>query len=130
MTIKIIIMVLIPSLCLYLTGCYSMHYIPKEDLKNSSYSKLWVLTNNGDSYLFKDNAYLLKNDTLYGRISNKNQPSFKMNIPLKDISSMQTEKINGGYTFLAVLGVFVIVAGIAFLIKGMEVSSTVNEITL
>ena len=116
MTKKIIIMVLLPSLFIYLTGCYSMYDVQKEDIKTTSHPKIQVLTNNGDSYLFQEYAYLIKGDTLYGKIFNENQASVKMNIPLKDIASIQTEKINGVTTVLTVLGVAVVLVGIVVLI--------------
>jgi hypothetical protein len=126
MTKKIIIMVLLPSIFLYLTGCYSMYDIPKEESKTLYTSKLWVLTNNGDSYLFQDHTYIIRKDTLFGKINYENQPSINISIPLKNISSMQTEKINGGSTVLAVLGGVVILAGVAVLLGGLFFGSLVS----
>jgi hypothetical protein len=49
-------------------------------------------------------------------------------IPLKDIVSMQTETINAGNTFWAVLGSTVVLTAIAFLILGSIFISDVNEV--
>jgi hypothetical protein len=129
MTKKIIIVALIPSLFIYLTGCYSMHDISKEDLKTAPSSKLWVMTNNGDSYLFRDNAYRIQRDTLIGEITNENRTLTLKAIPLADIASLQTETINGGNTFLAVLGSVVVITGIVLLIYAAIITSDVNDLT-
>jgi hypothetical protein len=127
MTKKIITVVLIPSLFIYLTGCYSMHDISIEDIKTAPSSKLWVMTNNGDSYLFRDNAYRIQRDTLIGEITNENRTLTLKTIPLEDIASLQTETINRGNTFLAVLGGVVVITGIVLLIYGALITSTIDD---
>ena len=121
MTKKIIIVVLIPSLFIYLTGCYSMYDLSKENLKTAPNTKLWVMTNNGDSYLFRE--YRIKQDTLLGEISNENRTLILKTIPLKDITALQTEKLNGGHTVLAVLGIALVLVFIGVLITGSGLSS-------
>ena len=129
MTKKIMVVVLIPSLFIYLTGCYSMHDITTEDLKTAPSSKLWVMTNNGDSYLFRDNAYRIQRDTLIGEITNENRTLTLKAISLEDIASLQTETLNGGNTFLAVLGGVVVIIGIVLLIYAAIITSDVNDLT-
>jgi hypothetical protein len=119
---KIIITILIPSLLLCLTGCYSMTDISKESLKTLyPYSKLKVITNNNNSYLFPDNSYFIEQDTLYGKLSFESLPSIQKIIPLKDISAVQIEQINGGNTLLFVIGVSVIIYGFVSLLQGANV---------
>jgi hypothetical protein len=126
---EIIIVVLIPSLLSMLTGCYTMTSISKEDIKKTPTTKLWVMTNEGDSYMFADNSYQIRNDTLMGRPSNGNQFGVRKTIPLDDISMMQTEKINGGSTALVVIGVIAGVAVLAAIIAGSLFLSDVHDVT-
>jgi hypothetical protein len=127
MTKKIIVAVLIPSLLVFLTGCYSMGNISKEDLKTKPTSKLWVLTNSGDSYLFREYDYRIQRDTLFGQITNENKTITLKTIPLEDIASLQSETINGGTTFLAVLGVIAGVGLIVALIYGALITSALEN---
>jgi hypothetical protein len=106
-----------------------MHDITIEDLKTSPSSKLWVMTNNGDSYLFRDNAYRIQRDTLIGEITNENRTLTLKAISLEDIASLQTETLNGGNTFLAVLGGVVVITGIVLLIYAAIITSDVNDLT-
>lgn len=117
MTKKIIIAFLIPSLFIYLTGCYSMYDIPKEELKTFPNSKLRVITHN-ESYLFQKNSYSIEDDTLFGTIFYKKQPSIQKIIPVKDISTLQMEKFNSGNYFLFVIGIAVVSWGIVELVLG------------
>jgi hypothetical protein len=128
MTKKVMIMVLIPSLFIYLAGCYSMYDISKDDLKKEPTSKLWVITLKGDSYLFLDNSYNINQDTLIGRVFIENQSLIKKTIPLNDISTLKTEKINGENTALVVLGTAVVLAGVGILIVGAAFGSAINSI--
>jgi hypothetical protein len=106
-----------------------MHDITIEDLKTSPSSKLWVMTNNGDSYLFRDNAYRIQRDTLIGEITNENRTLTLKAISLEDIASLQTETLNGGNTFWAVLGGVVVITGIVLLIYAAIITSDVNDLT-
>jgi hypothetical protein len=122
MTKKIVIMALIPSLLIYLTGCYSMYDISKEDLKTSPNSKIRVMTINGDSYTFRDNSYYIQQDTLYGNIFDKNQTLIQKTIPLKDINALQTEKLNGGFTAMVAIcsAVAIVLIGILIAVNSLE----------
>lgn len=93
-----------------------MYDLPKEELKTKSYSKLWVMTTNGDSYLFQDNSYHIRQDTLFGKSFNENKVLKPKTIPLKDIYAMQTERLNGGATVMLVLGTAVMIGVVGILL--------------
>jgi hypothetical protein len=117
MTKRLIASFLLPLLFIYLTGCYSMYEFPKEDLnKQVQDSDLHVMTNDGKSFLFRAYTFHIKYDTLYGNLVNKlnqNQTPTEIKIPLKDISTWKTEKINVVNTTILILVFVVVIAAIA-----------------
>lgn len=124
MTKKIILIALIPALFIYLTGCFSMYDISQEDLKPSSNSKLWVMTGKGDSYLFQENSYKIRKDSLFGISSGDNQPLMKKTIPLNDVYALQIEKLNGINSALTVLGAGIGLFCLAILVLLNGINST------
>jgi len=103
---QLFIALLVPWFLFYLTGCYSMYDITKEDLTPKNYdSDLHIITNTGGSYLFKANNYRVRNDTLFSftnKIIGDSGTTTLTKIPLKDISALQTEKINTGSTVILI----------------------------
>jgi hypothetical protein len=94
-----------------------MYEFPKEDLnKQVQDSDLHVMTNDGKSFLFRAYTFHIKYDTLYGNLVNKlnqNQTPTEIKIPLKDISTWKTEKINVVNTTILILVFVVVIAAIA-----------------
>ena len=132
MTKQIITALLIPCLFLYLTGCYSMYEIPKEEItpKIQVY-KSQVVTNDGESYLFNAFEFKIKNDTLIGISKQPMSDNAKLGktiIPLNDISVFKTEKLNGGVTALAILSVVAIGVLIFGLLAAHALGEGISEI--
>jgi hypothetical protein len=124
---QIITALLIPCLFLYLTGCYTMSEIPKEEITPKTQdSNIQVVTNDGESYLFKAFEFKIKNDTLFGLAAKPMSGSPKIvqtSIPLKDIFVFKSERANGGLTILAILSV----VAVAFLIYTLIVAHALAE---
>jgi len=63
---KYIISVLIPSLLIYLTGCYSMQEVTKEEFSpKPDYPNLKILTEERE-LTFKEGDYIFQNDSIIG----------------------------------------------------------------
>ena len=64
---KYIISILIPYLLLYLSGCYSMQKVTKDEfVQASDYPELYVKTKEKE-YAFEEDNYSFQNDTIYGK---------------------------------------------------------------
>lgn len=92
---KYITLILIPSLLLYLSGCYSMQKVTKDEfLKASDYPELYVKTKDYE-YTFEEGNYIFKNDTIYGKgkIKYINYPyePFKGKISIHDVEDLQID---------------------------------------
>jgi hypothetical protein len=93
--------VLIPYLLLYLSGCYSMQKVTKDEfLRASNYPKLYVKTEDKE-YTFKEKSYSVTNDTILGRglyiLNIKPENDFKTfegSIGVKEVEKITTENFN------------------------------------
>ena len=105
---KIIASILIPSLLFYLTGCYTMNEITKEDFKEGSRGNATLLTNKMETYRFDEGQYYIKADTLNGNgfiVNGGLNTPFSGNIALEDIAAINVEEPDGFKTFLLTIGI-------------------------
>jgi hypothetical protein len=95
---KYIASILIPSLLLYLSGCYSMQEISKEDFSPApDYPKLTIITDERE-FTFNQGDYSFMNDTILGigetlLLKNYYQP-FEGKISVYDVENVETDKMN------------------------------------
>ena len=95
---KYIASVLIPSLLLYLSGCYSMQRVTKEEFSPApDYPELMVRTNE-KKYSFEEGSYSFQNDTIYGTgkcllLKNDYLP-FEGKISINDVEKIETDRMN------------------------------------
>ena len=115
---KLISIALIISLSSYLTGCYSMKGVTKEDLQSDSQrEKLDLITKDNETYIFEEGAYFIESDTLIGsglKISSEDTTSFDGEIPLKNFKEINIKKVNALLSIS--LGLYIII-GLAYLIS-------------
>ena len=120
---KIITSVLIPSLLFYLTGCYSLNEITKEELRESGNEDIQLITKNGVLYSFDKENYFIQSDTLSGdglHIYGMIKTPFTGSIALQDMDKISAEQIDGSDSFFLTLGVLAwaaLIAGLIFLIS-------------
>jgi hypothetical protein len=112
---KYFISILIPCLLIYLTGCYSMEIVSKEELiQTSDKPKLLVKTNEKE-ITFNQGDYLVKNDTIYGqgdcRTINSIEEPFDSSLGLADVNEIQMEEFKTGETIALASIVIVVIAG-------------------
>ena len=110
---KLISVLLIFALLPYLTGCYTMNQITKEEFKKSSKNaEIELQTRAGDEYHFEDSYYILS-DTLYGqgiKIRDNKETPFNDKIALNDIFSIKQKEFNtGAIVFLGMVAVGTII---------------------
>ncbi len=98
---NIIVVVLIISLLLQFTGCYTPYLVSKEELVSSSTNAgLVVKTKDHAGYFFKRGSYRIINDTIIGEASlilennARVEPDTPRQISLKDTDSIKIEKID------------------------------------
>jgi hypothetical protein len=112
---KYFISVLIPWLLIYLTGCYSMEMVTKEELlQTTDHTKLLVKTDE-KQITFNQGDYSLKNDTIYGQgnyrtINNIEEP-FDSSLGLVDVKEIQMEEFNLGETIALSSAIIVVIGG-------------------
>ena len=108
---KLISLVLIISLLSYLTGCYSMKEVTKEDFHtDNERGKLNLTTKEKKTYVFEEGAYFIISDTLYGsgqKMSPEDTTSFDGKIALNDMEEIHMSKLDGVKSTL--FGVFMVV---------------------
>ena len=103
---KYITAVLIPCLLLYLSGCYSMQEVTKEEFSPApDYPELYVKTKDYE-YTFEEGNYIFKNDTIYGKgelklLVNPYVP-FEGTISINDVEKIEMDKITSDTTDLVV----------------------------
>jgi hypothetical protein len=93
---KYFISVLIPYMLLYLSGCYSMQEVTKEEFSPApDYPELHVKTKDNE-YTFEEGNYIFINDTIYGKgkIKYINYPyePFEGTISIYDVEDLQIDK--------------------------------------
>ena len=114
---KIVSTVLIPLLLLQLYSCYSMDSMSKSELLHQPVkADVRITTYQLEIFEFKSFNYEVRSDTLIG-IGRKILDKFKIapftgKIAIKDIESVEANKLNIGTTCLVVSGVAVILASI------------------
>jgi hypothetical protein len=108
---KLISLVLIISLLPYLTGCYSMKEVTKEDFhSDNERGKLSLITNEKKTYEFEEGAYFIISDTLCGsglKMSLEDTTSFDGKIALNDVEEIHMSKSDALKS--TVFGVFIVV---------------------
>lgn len=128
---KIISAMLIPSLIFYLSGCYSMAQINKEDfITKNEKGKIVILTKDLKTYLFKAWTYQIQSDTLYGfgyeLNGSDNKIPYKGKIAIDNIISVNMERIDVGTTVLLSIGILI---GIALLLGTIVLIQAGNELS-
>jgi hypothetical protein len=102
---KLISLALIFSLLSYLTGCYSMREVTKEEfISQEEYDKASLITKDNKEYQFNDMQYIINSDTLIGtgmRLSGNNETQFAGKIALDDVTTFNLDKFNVGVAILA-----------------------------
>jgi len=112
---KYIISILIPCLLIYLTGCYSMQEVTKEEFSPApDYPKLIVNTDKKE-ITFNQGHYFLMDETIYGigncvNINNVEE-RFDSSLGLGDIDKIQIEKFNTGETIALASTIVVVIVG-------------------
>ena len=108
---KLISLVLIISLLSYLTGCYSMKEVTKEDFHtDNERGKLNLTTKEKKTYVFEEGAYFIISDTLCGsgrKISPENTSSFDGKIALDDMEEIHMSKSDAIKS--TIFGLFIVV---------------------
>ena len=95
---KYIASVLIPSLLLYLSGCYSMQKVTEDEfLQALDYPELYIKTKEKE-YSFKEKSYNVSNDTVLGKGEyilkikpENNFEPFEGKIFIKDVDEIKTD---------------------------------------
>jgi hypothetical protein len=95
---KYIASVLIPSLLLYLSGCYSMQKVTEDEfLQALDYPELYIKTKDKE-YSFKEKSYNVSNDTVLGKGEyilkikpENNFEPFEGKIFIKDVDEIKTD---------------------------------------
>ena len=115
--------ILITYFLLQLYGCYSFQEISKSELEQSNGEEyIRIKTTESKFYDFRENNYLIKNDSICGKgivyddvVSLQNE-DFNGGIAFSDIESISMEKLSAtNITILALAGVGVIAAIISFI---------------
>jgi hypothetical protein len=111
---KYIISVLIPCLLIYLTGCYIMQEVTKEEFcSEPDYPELYVKTKEAEC-TFEEGSYIFPNDTIYGKgeiilLGDTIEP-FDGKISINDIEKIKIEKFSLWNTIAFCYGVGAAVA--------------------
>ncbi len=69
----------------------------KEEVKNGTYSEIYIITMDNNRYHFGGCCYYIKNDTLYGKglkINPNGEEPFKGKIAMGNISHFEVEEID------------------------------------
>ena len=108
---KLISLVLIITLLPYLTGCYSMKEVTKEDFhSDNERGKLKFITKENEIYKFEEGAYFIISDTLYGsgqKMGPEDTTLFDGKIALDNVKEFHMSKADAFKS--TIFGVFVVV---------------------
>jgi hypothetical protein len=108
---KLISLVLIISLLSYLTGCYSMKEVTKEDFHtDNERGKLKLITKENEIYEFEEGAYFIISDTLCGsgrKMSPVDTSSFDGKVALDDMEEIHMSKSDAIKS--TIFGLFIVV---------------------
>jgi len=106
-----IVFVLIPSLLIQLSGCYSMKVISKNKLEGlKENGDLIVYTKDSKIYFFEEQDYRILHDSLYGKGYVKYNDDFDSDIifddaiALENIETIQRDELNPGQTTWLLIG--------------------------
>jgi|GEM_PF-6242947 len=111
---KLVVSILVFSLLIQITGCYSSKYISKDESLNSDKGDIKVLTNTDQSYSLKEGWYFIKNDTIFI----DSQSKFKINpvgvshILLSDVKVIERKEYNQTNTAVMVTVSVVVIAAL------------------
>ena len=115
---KIIVYLTIFSL-LNLAGCYYQEQMNPGDYKFDENSKLTITTRDS-VYNFIGDDYYLKNDTVHGiqsvKMDRRTTYKLKVEIPVKEIATVDVERTDALASIFATLGVLVGILGLVILI--------------
>ena len=137
---KIISGLLILSICIQITGCYSYHTITRDELVNAQeYKDLQVVTKNKYIYEFDEENYTVNNDSIYGsgryfdsKVEKAKYKDFTGSIYTQDIEKLKFDEFDVPITILSVTVVVGLIALIVSNIKpslsGFGGSGNGNEI--
>jgi hypothetical protein len=112
---KLIFIVPIFSLLLYLTGCYGMIEVTKEEFSSQKeFDNALLVTKEDKEYLFNDMEYIINSDTLSGTglsLSRNNDTPFVGKIALDDVMTFKVYKLDVESTILVstmILGLVIV----------------------
>ena len=129
---KYLISLLIPSLLIYLTGCYSMQEVTKEEFSQSHDNPAYLLQTEKKEITYQQGDFYVWHDTIYGKGACKTLDNFEVpfdsSLALNDIDEIQTEKFNLGGTIALGFGIAVIVAGFITLAMASTWSTNFNHL--
>ena len=104
---------LIFSLLFYLTGCYSMQEVTKEEFSSQKEcDEAKLIAKDNKKYQFNDGYYTINSDTLTGSglsFSGNNETQFAGKIALNDVTSFNLDKLDVERTVLVSFIILVIV---------------------
>ena len=111
---KSIVVILIFSFLIQVSGCYSSKYISKDEFLDSDKGDIIVLTNTDQYYSVREGWYFVKNDTIFI----DSQSKYKINpigvtyIALKDVKEIQKKEYNQTNTAVMITASVVIIAAL------------------
>ena len=104
-----LVLLLILSLFFYLTGCYSVSEMSKDEFKEKNKKgSATITTKNNETYQFEKGWYHIDSDTLYGtgaKMHGEYKVPFSDKIAIDDISEFKAETPDGVKTFTLIIGV-------------------------
>ena len=119
---KSLIALLLCSSCTLMECSDTVYLSQKEFTGNSEHTEMYVLTTDSNTYHFGSLGYQIKGDTLYGRgthvLSGTTEIPFKGVIPMSDIRSFQTQRVNALRTTLFLTGVVAVSAAVITAVTG------------
>ena len=124
-----LVLLLILSLFFYLTGCYSVSEMSKDEFKEKNKKgSATITTKNNETYQFEKGWYHIDSDTLYGtgaKMHGEYKVPFSGKIALDDIDAIKVEAPNGFRTLTLILGVAAITCLVIYVVAIASISHRV-----
>jgi hypothetical protein len=124
-----LVLLLILSLFFYLTGCYSVSEMSKDEFKEKNKKgSATITTKNNVTYQFEKGWYHIDSDTLYGtgaKMHGEYKVPFSGKIALDDIDAIKVEAPNGFRTLTLILGVAAITCLVIYVVAIASISHRV-----
>jgi hypothetical protein len=113
---KFVVLILVFSLLIQVTGCYSSKYISKDEFLNSDKGDIKIVTNDNQSYSLKEGGYFVNNDTIFIDLKSKFKiiPFGVSQISLNDVKEFEKKEYNSTNTVIMVAVSATVISVLAF----------------